>query len=49
MLSSAHNVGNWMYILIRYKNLSKDVPDFNFTIADLTEDKMIEKQLEKND
>ena len=39
---------NFMFIVVSYKNLKKDIPDFEFTIADLTEDKMIEKQIIRN-
>lgn len=49
MLSSAHMIGNFMYLIIGYKNLKKDIPNIEFTIADLTEDKMIEKQIEKEE
>lgn len=49
MVSSAHMIGSFMYLVIGYKNLEKDIPDIEFTIADFTKDKMIEKQIEEED
>ena len=37
-----------MFVLIVYKNLGKDIPSFDFSIMDFTEDKFIEKQLDGN-
>lgn len=49
VLSSGHIIGDghqsFMYLVVGYLNTNKEIPDIEFTIADLTPDKTIEKQI----